>query len=113
MGETGYTLDLSVVASFPQMLLFWNNQGKFFPSCFSVTKLGLTLCDPMDMTGSPVLHYLREFAQIHVHEFMLKFMFAQIHELLMLSNHLILCRPLFLLSSIFPSIRIFSNESLH
>ena len=28
----------------------------------------------------------------------------------MLSNHLILCRPLLLLPSIFPSIRIFSNE---
>ena len=27
------------------------------------------------------------------------------------SNHLILCRPLLLLSSIFPSIRVFSNES--
>ena len=27
------------------------------------------------------------------------------------SNHLILCRPLFLLLSIFPSIRVFSNES--
>ena len=27
------------------------------------------------------------------------------------SNHLILCRPLLLLPSIFPSIRIFSNES--
>ena len=26
------------------------------------------------------------------------------------SNHLILCRPLFLLPSIFPSIRVFSNE---
>ena len=28
------------------------------------------------------------------------------------SNHLILCRPLLLLSSIFPSIRVFSNESV-
>ena len=27
------------------------------------------------------------------------------------SNHLILCRPLLFLSSIFPSIRVFSNES--
>ena len=27
------------------------------------------------------------------------------------SSHLILCRPLFLLTSIFPSIRVFSNES--
>ena len=32
-------------------------------------------------------------------------------ESVMPSNHLILCRPLFFLSSIFPSIRVFSNES--
>ena len=32
-------------------------------------------------------------------------------ESLMLSNHLILCHPLLLLPSIFPSIRVFSNES--
>ena len=33
-------------------------------------------------------------------------------ELVMPSNHLILCRPLVLLLSIFPSIRVFSNESV-
>ena len=32
-------------------------------------------------------------------------------ELVMPSNHLILCHPFFLLPSIFPSIRVFSNES--
>ena len=32
--------------------------------------------------------------------------------LVMPSNHLILCRPLLLLPSIFPSIRVFSNESV-
>ena len=32
-------------------------------------------------------------------------------ESVMPSNHLILCHPLFLLPSIFPSIRVFSNES--
>ena len=31
-------------------------------------------------------------------------------ELVMPSNHLILCQPLLLLPSIFPSIRVFSNE---
>ena len=31
-------------------------------------------------------------------------------ELVMLSNHLILCRPFLLLPSIFPSISVFSNE---
>ena len=32
-------------------------------------------------------------------------------ELMMPSNHLILCHPILLLPSIFPSIRVFSNES--
>ena len=39
---------------------------------------------------------------------LLKLMFI---ELVMPSSHLILCRPLLLLPSIFPSIRVFSNES--
>ena len=39
---------------------------------------------------------------------LLKFMSI---ESVMPSSHLILCRPLFLLPSIFPSIRAFSNES--
>ena len=33
-------------------------------------------------------------------------------ELVMLSNHLILCLPFLLLPSIFPSIRVFSDESV-
>ena len=33
-------------------------------------------------------------------------------ELVMPSNHLILCHPLLLLPSIFPSIRVFSNKSV-
>ena len=39
---------------------------------------------------------------------LLKFMFI---ELVMLSNHLFFCWPLLLLLLIFPSIRVFSNES--
>ena len=43
-----------------------------FPSllcCCSVAKLCQTLCNPMDHStpGFPVLHYLLEFAQTHVH----------------------------------------------
>ena len=34
-------------------------------------------------------------------------------ELVMPSNHLILCHPLLLLPSIFPNIRVFSSESVH
>ena len=37
--------------------------------CCSVFKLGPTVCDPMDCSvpGFPVLHFLLEFAQTHVH----------------------------------------------
>ena len=49
--------------------------------------------------GFPVLHYLSEFAQIHV------------HRVSDASNSLILCRPLLFLPSIFPSIGVFFNES--
>ena len=43
-----------------------------------------------------------------VSQSLLKFIFI---KSLMLSNHLILCHPLLLLPSIFPSIRVFSSES--
>ena len=60
----------------------------------------MTLWNPMDCSrpGFPVLH---------ISQNLLKFTPI---ELVMLSNHLILCHPLLLLLSIFPRIRIFSNE---
>ena len=48
-------------------------------------------------------------ASINNAQNLLKLMFI---ESVMPSNHLILCRPLLFLPSIFPSIRIFSNESV-
>ena len=67
----------------------------------SVTQLGLTLCDPMDSSTPdlPVHHQLLELVQL------------MSIESVMPSNHLILCRPLILLPSVFPSISVFSNES--
>ena len=55
------------------------------------------LCDPMDYStpGFPVHHQHLELAQTHV------------HWVSDPSNHLILCRPLLLLPSNFPSIRVF------
>ena len=52
------------------------------------------------MPGLSVHHQLSEFTQTHV------------HWLVMPSNHLILCHPLLLPPSIFPSIRVFSSESV-
>ena len=48
----------------------------------------------------PVLYHLSELAQL------------MSIESVMPSNHLILCHPLFLPPSIFPSIRVFSNETV-
>ena len=52
------------------------------------------------MPGFPVHHNLPELPQTHI------------LRSVMPSNHLILCHPLFLLPSIFPSIRVFSIESV-
>ena len=69
---------------------------------FSSVAESCPTCDSMDcsMPGHPVHHQLRN---------LLKFMLI---VSVMPSNHLILCHPLLLLPSIFPSIRIFSNESV-
>ena len=58
------------------------------------------ICDPMDYStpGLPLHHQLPEVTQTHVHW-------------VMQSNHLILCCTILILPSIFPSIRVFSNES--
>ena len=67
-----------------------------------VTQSCLNLCDPTDcsMPGLPVHHQLRSLPKL------------MSIELVMPSNHLILCRPLFLLPLIFLSIRVFSSESV-
>ena len=68
----------------------------------SVTQSCPTLCDSMDCStpGFPVHHQLLELAQSYV------------HRVGMPSNHLILCHLHLLLPSIFPSIRVFSKESV-
>ena len=67
----------------------------------SVAQSCPTLCDPMNrsMPGLPVHHQLLEFTE------------TQVHRVSDAINHLILCCPPLLLPSIFPSIRVFSNES--
>ena len=70
-------------------------------TCCSVAQSCLTLCDPMDDSrpGFPVLHHFQGLPNFMSIESMIP------------SNHLILCCPLLLLPSIFPSITVFSNES--
>ena len=60
------------------------------------------LCDPMDcsMLGLPLYYQLPELAQTHVH---------RVGDAIQ-SSHLL--HPLLLLPSIFPSIRVFFNESV-
>ena len=76
----------------------------FVSFCITSVKLlsCVRLCDLMDCStpGLPVHHQLWS---------LLRLMSI---ELVMPSNHPILCHPLLLLPSIFPSIRVFSNKSV-
>ena len=77
-----------------QPLIQFSSVSSYIQSC-------LTLCDPVNRStpGLPVHYsYLRLLKPMSI-------------ESVMPSNHLILCRPLLLLPSVFPSIRVFSNES--
>ena len=69
-------------------------------SC-SVPKSCPTLTTPWTAACQPSLSFI-------ISQSLPKLMFI---ELGMLSNHLNLCQPLLILPSIFPSIRVFSNES--
>ena len=68
----------------------------------SVAQSCLTLCDPIDcsMPGLPVHHQYPEHTKL------------MSTKLVMPSKHLILCCPLLLSPSVFPSIRVFSKESV-
>ena len=67
----------------------------------SVAQSCPTLCNPMDCStpGFPGHHQLLELVQTYVH---------RVSDAI---QHLILCCPLLLMPSLFPSIRVFSNES--
>ena len=69
---------------------------------FVAVQLCPTLCEPMDCStpGFRVLHYLLGLAQLMAIESVIP------------SNHLVLCHPLLLLPSVFPSMRVFSKESV-
>ena len=82
-----------------------NSYGcSFMPSVqfSSVAQSCPALCDPMDCStpGLPAITNSRRPPK------------PMSIQLMMPSNHLILCCPLLLLPSIFPSIRVFSNESI-
>ena len=70
-------------------------------SISSVAQSCPAVCDPMDC-------YCQASLSITNSRSLLKLMSI---KLVMPSNHLILCHPLLLLPSIFPSIRVFPNES--
>ena len=81
-----------VFQNFPQFIMIHTVKG--FGMC-------PILCNPMNCStpGLPIHHQLPEFTQL------------MSIESVMSSSQLILCRPLLLLPSIFPIIRVFSNES--
>ena len=77
------------------------DRGTKILHCCSVTKSCLTLCDPMSRSTPGFLSFTISLSLLRLKS----------TESVMPSNHLILCHPLLPLPLIFPSIRIFSNES--
>ena len=70
--------------------------------CCSVAQSCPTLCDPWTAARQASLSITNSWSLLRLMSI----------ESVMPSNHLILCHPLLLLSSIFPSIRVFSKDSV-
>ena len=95
-----------------RQILYVESPGKFklhvyicllyiYKCCCSVTKLCLTLCNPVDAAHKAPLSST-------ISQSLLKSVSV---ELVMLTNHLTLCCLLLHLLSVFPNIRAFSSES--
>ena len=85
-----------------QTEVIWWGEGAFTLNCsFLVAKSRLTLCDPWTAGHQASLSFTISWSL---------FKLVSI-ELVIPSNHFILCHPLLLLPSVFSSIRVFSNES--
>ena len=80
----------------------WQTTTKFCKAITLVVQSCLTLCDPMNHStpGLTFHHQLPEFTQTHVH---------QVGDAIQSSHSLSSPSPL---ASVFPSIRVFSNESV-
>ena len=72
------------------------------PQFSSLAQSCPTLCDPVDCSTQASLSITNSWSLLKLISI----------KLVMPSNHLIVCHPLLLLSSIFPSIRVFSHESV-
>ena len=71
------------------------------PSCSSVTQSCPTIATPWTAARQASLSITNSWSLLRLMSL----------ESVMASNHLILCRPLLLLSSVFPSIKVFRNKS--
>ena len=108
--ETKSALRIIMINVLFLMLVHWQLENSAFgpdPDCLlfikslsSVAQLCPTFCNPKDCStpGFPVHHQLLELAQTHVH---------QVSDAIQPSHPLSSLLP-----SIFPSIRVFSNESV-
>ena len=77
-------------------------------TCFFLPIVGVQLLSHVWLLETPWTAARQLPLSSTISQSLLKFMPT---ESVMLSNHLILCHPLLLLSSIFPSIRVFPNQS--
>ena len=76
------------------------SSSSYYTYCCSFAQLCLNLCDPMDYSTPSSLSFTNSRSLLILMSI----------ELVMPSNHLNLFHPLLLLPSIFPSIKVFSNE---
>ena len=87
----------------------WFNSMALHLQCTFISPVAVQLLRRVQLFETPQTEACQVSLSFTVSRSLLKLMSI---ESMMPSNHLILCHPLFLLPSIFPSIRVFSTESV-
>ena len=106
-GEKEFILDVCPVSdsSEPELFYFW-----FSKANRTLNKCIVQSLNPVWLFVTPWTAARQASLSFSISQSLLKLMF--IESVMLLFNHLILCHSLPLLPSIFPSIRMFSNESV-
>ena len=92
----------------PASIVYGTERPSVGTKCFYSVVVFIQSLSPVQLFATPWTAARQASLFFTISWSLLKLMFI---ESVMSSNHLILCHPLFLLPSIFPSIRVFSNES--
>ena len=114
---SSYHKNLLASSDYEGTVILWDGftgqRSKVYQVNKNTTYLLLLLLFSRSVVSNSLQSHGLQHTRFPVHHYLQSLFKVMSIESMMTSNNLILCHPVFLLPSIFPSIRVFSSDSLH